>query len=39
MMHSQRCDNEKTNLIEEGKKNGINEVVKFNKIINNSLKP
>ena len=33
MMNSQRSDTEKNNLIEEGKKIGINEV------INNSLKP
>ena len=43
MMNSQRSDAEKINLIEEGKKkkttNGINEVIKHNKIIDNSLKP
>ena len=39
MMNSQRSDAEKINLIEEGKKNGINEVIKQNEIINNSLKP
>ena len=39
MMNSQRSDIEKINLIEEGKKIGINEVIKSNKIINNSLKP
>ena len=39
MMNSQRSDAEKINLIEEGKKIGINEVIKSNKIINNSLKP
>ena len=38
MMKSQRSDNEKVNLIEEGKKIGINEVIKRNEIINNSLK-
>ena len=38
MMKSQRSDNEKVNLIEEGKKIGINEVFKRNEIINNSLK-
>ena len=38
MMNSQRSDFEKINLIEEGKKIGINEVIKCNKIINNSLK-
>ena len=36
MMKSQRWDAEKTNLIEEGKKIGINEVIKCNEIINNS---
>ena len=39
MMNSQRSDTEKNNLIEEGKKIGINEVIKRNKIINNNLKP
>ena len=39
MMNSQRSDAEKINLIEEGKKIGINEVIKRNEIINNSLKP
>ena len=39
MMNTQRSDSEKINLIEEGKKIGINEVIKCNKIINNSLKP
>ena len=39
MMNSQRSDSEKINLIEEGKKIGINEVIKRNEIINNSLKP
>ena len=39
MMNSQRSDAEKNNLIEEGRKIGINEVVKHNEIINNSLKP
>ena len=38
MMNSQRSDIEKINLIEEGKKIGINEVIKRNEIINNSLK-
>ena len=38
MMNSQRNDVEKINLIEEGKKIGINEVIKRNEIINNSLK-
>ena len=39
MMNSQRSDAEKINLIEEGKKIGINEVIKRNEIIDNSLKP
>ena len=39
MMNSQRRDIKKVNLIEEGKKIGINEVIKHNEIINNSLKP
>ena len=39
MMNSQRSDTEKINLIYEGKKIGINEVIKRNQIINNSLKP
>ena len=38
MMNSRRIDAEKVNLIEEGKKIGINEVIKCNEIINNSLK-
>ena len=38
MMNSQRSDAEKVSLIEEGKKIGINEVIKHNEIINNSLK-
>ena len=38
-MNSQRSDSEKINIIEEGKKIGINEIIKHNKIINNSLKP
>ena len=38
MMNSQRSDAEKVNLIEEGKKIGINEVIKRNEIINSSLK-
>ena len=36
MMNSQRSDVEKNNL--KGKKIGINEVIKRNEIINNSLK-
>ena len=39
MMSSQKSDVEKTNLIEKGKKIGVNEVIRSNKIINNSLKP
>ena len=38
MMNSQRTDSEKINLIEKGKKIGINEVIKRDKIINNGLK-
>ena len=38
MMNSQRKDSE-INLIEQGKKIGINEVVKDNEMIKNSLKP
>ena len=38
MMNSHRSDAEKVSFIEEGKKIGINEVVKRNEIINNSLK-
>ena len=38
IMNSQRSDVEKISLIEEGKKIGINEVIKYNEIINNSLK-
>ena len=34
-----RSDVEKVSLIEEGKRIGINEVIKRNQIINNSLKP
>ena len=38
MMNNQRSGVEKFSLIEEGKKkNGINEVLKCNEIINNSL--
>ena len=39
MRNTQISDSEKINLIKEGKKNSINEVVKTNKFINNSLKP
>ena len=38
MMNSEESDTEKINLIEEGKKIGINEVIKRNEIINKSLK-
>ena len=38
IMNSQRSDVEKNSLIAEGKKISINEVIKRNKIINNSLK-
>ena len=37
MMNSWGSDVEKVNLIEEGKKIGIDEVIKRNEIINNSL--
>ena len=38
MMKFQRSDTKKINLIEEGKKIGIDEVIKRNEFINNSLK-
>ena len=38
MMNSHRSDAEINSLIEECKKMGINEVIKRNEIINNSLK-
>ena len=38
MMNSDIGDVEKISLIEEGKEIGINEVIKRNEIINNSLK-
>ena len=38
MMNSQRCDTEKTNLIKESQKIGVNEVIIRNEIINNRLK-
>ena len=38
MMNSQKSDVKKISLIEEGKKTGINEVIKRNEIINKSLK-
>ena len=37
MMNGQRGDAEKSNLIEEGKKIGTDEVIKRNEVINNSL--
>ena len=37
-MNSQRSDAEKLSLIEEGKRIGVNEVIKHNEIINNRLK-
>ena len=39
MMQIQRSDTEKNNLMEEGKKIGIDEVMKRNEINNNNLKP
>ena len=39
MTNSQWSDTEKINLIEEGKKREINEVIKHSKTINNNLKP
>ena len=38
-MNNQRSDVEKTSLIEEGKRIGVNEVIRCNEIINNRLKP
>ena len=38
MMNNQGSDSEKINLIEEGKKIGINEIIKRNEVINNNLK-
>ena len=38
MMKRQRSDTERINLIEEGKKIGIDKVIKRNEIINSSLK-
>ena len=38
MLNSQRSDVEKISLIEEGKKLGINEIIRRNEVINNSLK-
>ena len=38
MVNIQRSDTEKITLIEEGKKIGIDEIIKHNEIINSSLK-
>ena len=38
MNKSQRGDTEKNNLIERGKKIGIDEIIKRSGIVNNSLK-
>ena len=38
MMNNQRSDIDKNELIEEGRKIGISEVINRNEIINNSLK-
>ena len=38
MINSYRSDAEKVSLIEEGKKIGINEVIRRNEINNNSVK-
>ena len=38
MMNSERIDTEKINLIEEGKKISIEEIIKRNELIHNSLK-
>ena len=38
MINSQRRNSEKFNLIEKGKKIGINEIINHNEIINNSFK-
>ena len=38
MMNSQTSDVKKISLIAEGEKIGINEVIKRNEIVNNSLK-
>ena len=38
MMNSHRSNAEKVSLIEEDRKIGINEVIKHNEIINNTLK-
>ena len=38
MLKSQRKNTEKINRIEEGKKIGIDKIIKRNEVINNSLK-
>ena len=38
MMNTHRSNAEKVSLIEEDRKIGINEVIKHNEIINNTLK-
>ena len=38
IINIQRSEAEKVNLIEEGKKIGINEAIKHNEVINNNLK-
>ena len=38
MLNIKKSDAEKVNLVEEGKKIGINEGIKHNEIINNNLK-
>ena len=38
MINIPRSDAEKVNLIEEGKKIGVNEAIKHNEIVNNNLK-
>ena len=38
MMINQRSDSEKNSLIEEGKRIGVNDVIKYNEVINNNLK-
>ena len=38
MMNSQGSDFEKINQIVKGKKIGIDEIIKYNEILNNSLK-
>ena len=38
MLNIQKSDAEKVNLIEKGKKVGINEAIKHNEIIHNNLK-